>query len=98
MLPAGSNRMCIFEKIEKMRPQPQSTSIANYYIGVLSNLSPESKLELISQLSQSLKQQYAQGNNSAQPLFGAYKGEESAEEIIEAIRNSRVAYRNIEPL
>ena len=81
-----------------MHPQTQHTSIANYYFGVLSNLNAESKLDLISQLSQSLKQDYVQESTSLESLFGAYKSEETAEEIIEAIRNSRVSNRNIEAL
>lgn len=78
--------------------QAQHTSIANYYFGVLSNLNAESKLDLISQLSQSLKQDYGKEPASLRSLFGAYKSEETAEEIIEGIRNSRVSNRDIDAL
>jgi len=70
---------------------------ANYYYGVLSNLSAESKLDLISRLSQSLKQELHQEPPSLNALFGAYRSEETAEEIIESIRSSRVSIRDIEP-
>lgn len=76
----------------------QHPGIANFYLGVLRNLSPESKLDLIVQLSQSIKEDYARDETSIKALFGAYNGEESAEEIIEAIRSSRISNRNIEPL
>lgn len=81
-----------------MRPQPNHISAADYYLGVLKNLSPESKLDLIAHLSQSLKKDYAEQGSGLKTLFGAYKGGESAEEIIEGIRSARVANRMIEPL
>ena len=80
-----------------MQPSSQPISIADYYYGVLSNLSAESKLDLISRLSQSLKQELHQEPSSLKSLFGAYRSEETAEEIIEAIRSSRVSTRDIEP-
>lgn len=81
-----------------MQSQTSQTSNADYYFGVLSNLNAKSKLDLIAQLSQSLRQEYASEKESLKSLFGAYKSEETAEEIIEAIRSSRVSTRNIEPL
>ena len=65
-------------------PTPQ-TSHAEYYFGVLENLNAASKLDLISQLSQSLKASIVD-TPSLEPLFGAYKSEETADEIIAAIR------------
>ena len=78
----------------------QSTALsqADYYLGVLSNLSADSKLDLISRLSQSLKEMQPQPVPSLAALFGAYQSEETAEEIINTIRKSRVSNRDIEAL
>lgn len=76
----------------------QNISIADYYFGFLNNLNSESKLDLISKLSQSLKEAEKNPKTSLQSLFGAYKSEETAEEIIAEIRASRVFNRNTESL
>lgn len=78
--------------------QPQLSSTATLYLGVLNNLSPEQKLDLIAQLSQSLKDFYRSDQQNLAALFGAYKSVESAEEIIASIRASRASNREIEPL
>lgn len=80
-----------------MNTQQTNNSQADYYFGFLNNLSADSKLDLISRLSQSLKQGPAPAP-SLSSLFGAYSSEETAEEIITTIRNSRVSNRSIESL
>lgn len=72
--------------------------IADYYLGVLQNLNHDTKLDLISRLSESLKLENQPSNVSLQSLFGAYQSKETAEEIITAIRDSRNFTRNIEAL
>lgn len=81
-----------------MNTAPENTSPADYYLGILSNLNAESKLDLISKLSQSLKKNYRDEMTSLQSLFGAYQSEETAEEIIAELRASRSFNRKIEPL
>lgn len=76
----------------------QNTDIAAYYLGVLQNLNYDAKLDLISRLSQSLKIENKPTEATLQSLFGAYQSEETAEEIIAAIRDSRTFTRNIETL
>jgi tRNA A-37 threonylcarbamoyl transferase component Bud32 len=76
----------------------QHISIADYYFGFLKNLNADSKLDLISKLSQSLKETETKPETSLQSLFGAYKSEETSEEIIADLRASRVFNRNIESL
>lgn len=77
----------------------QHISLADYYFGFLKNLNADSKLDLIAKLSQSLKEEAdTQSKTSLQALFGAYKSEETAEEIIADLRASRVFDRNIESL
>ena len=73
-------------------------NIIDSYIGLLNNLSPDSKLELISRLSQSLKSEKKPKEKSIQKLFGAFDSEKSAETIIEEIRQSRNFPRQIEEL
>jgi hypothetical protein len=77
---------------------PQNISIADYYFSFLKNLNSNSKLDLISQLSQSLKETDKSKEASLQSLFGAYKSDETAEEIIAEIRASRVFNRNTETI
>lgn len=78
----------------------QHTSLADYYFGLLKNLNADTKLDLIAKLSQSLKKEEKESipEITLESLFGAYKSEETAEEIIAELRASRVFNRNIEPL
>jgi hypothetical protein len=73
-------------------------SIADYYFGFLKNLNSDSKLDLIAKLSQSLKETETSSETSLQSLFGAYKSEQTADEIIAELRASRIFIRNIESL
>ena len=74
-----------------------NNSIVDCYFGILENLDLESKLELISKLSSSLKEDN-KGNASLKSIYGAYQSVESPEEIIKSIRDSRVSNRIIESL
>jgi hypothetical protein len=58
----------------------------------------DKKLDLISKLSLPLKQAAQSPDISLQSLFGAYQSDETAEEIIAAIKASRVSNRAIETL
>ena len=78
-------------------PSPDN-SIADYYFDFLRNLKADSKLDLISKLSLSLKEENQIAETSLQSLFGAYQSDETAEEIIAEIRASRVSNRTIESL
>ncbi len=81
-----------------MTTPTQHISLADYYFSFLKNLNTESKLDLISKLSQSLKNNNKFSETSLQSLFGAYKSEETADEIIAELRASRVFNRNTEAL
>lgn len=81
-----------------MSSSTKHLNLADYYFGILKNLNSDSKLDLISKLSQSLKESANAPETSLQSLFGAYKSEETAEEIIEKLRASRVFNRHIESL
>jgi hypothetical protein len=81
-----------------MNTSSQHISLAEYYFGLLQHLNADSKLDLISKLSQSLKEDETISETSLQSLFGAYKSGETADEIIAEIRASRLFNRNIETL
>jgi len=71
---------------------------ADYYYELLSNLNADSKLELISRLSESLKTKKMPKETSLSSLFGAFKSKKSAEEIISEIRSDRTFEKKIESL
>jgi len=73
--------------------------IAENIFRMVKNLSADVKLELISKISDSLKEPTKERkDDSWKNLFGAWESEESAEEIIEEIRASRYTNRQIEDL
>ncbi len=67
------------------------------YADLLENLSTGDKLDLISKLTASVKTDLTNKKSLFKEAFGAFDSEQSAEEIIEEIRSSRVFNRNIEP-
>ncbi len=75
----------------------QDTGIADIYFNVLKNLNTPTKLALIEKLSNSIEQNQKE-EISLQSLFGAYQTPESAEELIEKIRDARIFNRTIESL
>lgn len=72
-------------------------STADIYYEFLSHLNADSKLELISRLSESLKIKEKK-ETALNALFGAFKSAKPAEEIISEIRADRTFTRNIESL
>lgn len=74
-----------------------NTTIINGYVGLLENLSPNNKLDLISKLTESVKTDLGNKKSTFKKSFGAFISEKTAEEIIEEIRNSRLFTREIEP-
>ena len=75
-----------------------STTIVYNYYNLISRLTPNIQLELIELISKSLKEMSLHKTKSIEHLFGAWIGDETAEELIENIRISRVTNRNIEEL
>jgi hypothetical protein len=66
------------------------------YLQLLENLSPGSKLDLISRLTSSVKSDLADKQSSLQKAFGAFESQKSADEIIRELRGSRTFTRQIE--
>jgi len=79
-----------------MTSEEINTTILDGYIGLLENLSPDNKLDLISKLTASVKTDLGNKKSTFKKSFGAFVSEKTAEEIIEEIRNSRMFTREIE--
>lgn len=73
-----------------------NSKIVEGYFGLLDNLSPTNKLDLIAKLTASVKSDLKPKKSSFKKAFGAFESSKSAEEIIEEIRESRVFNRQIE--
>ena len=73
-------------------------NLIDSYLGLLKNLSPDSKQELISRLSDSLKGSKKPTNKSLSDLYGAFISKKSADEIITELKSSRNFNRKIEGL
>ena len=73
-----------------------NVNIADNYWGMIKNLSADVRLELISRISNSLKSDKSiEKSDSWKLLFGAFESEQSADEIIEDLRQSRFTNREI---
>ena len=73
------------------------TLFSDNYFGLIRNLSPEIKLDLIEKLSNTLKNELIPKKNPLMDAFGAWESKKSAEDIIDEIQNSRNFNRQIEP-
>jgi hypothetical protein len=63
--------------------------ILDNYLAYLETLSPGTKLDIISKLTQSLKSEVKLKENLFESSFGAWSAKDSAEDIAKAIRDSR---------
>ena len=82
-----------------MNASSQNINLVDYYFSFLKNLKHDSKLDLITKLSESLKTgEEVEQETTLQSLFGAYKSDETAEEIIAELRASRTFNRKTESL
>jgi hypothetical protein len=73
-------------------------NLIDSYLGLLNSLSPDSKLELIAKLSDSLKGPKKPADKSISDLYGAFISKKSADEIITELKNSRNFNRKTEGL
>ena len=73
-----------------------NTTLIEGYLRLLENLSPSNKLDLISKLSVSVKTDITDRKNSFYKAFGAWESNQTADEIINDIQNSRTLNRQIE--
>jgi hypothetical protein len=74
-------------------------NLIDSYLGLLENLSPDNKLELISKLSDSLKSSSTQSkkdsNKSLDDLSGAFIFDKSSDDLIRELKSSRNFKRKI---
>ena len=73
-------------------------NLIDIYLKMIEKLGNKSKLELISRLSSSMKTKKKKIDKSVLKLYGTLKSEETAEELIDNIRSSRLFKRKIEGL
>jgi len=66
-----------------------NTTLIEGYMRLLENISPSNKLDLISKLTLSVKTDLYYRKNTFFKAFGAWESKETADEIINDIRNSR---------
>ena len=64
-------------------------NVIESYFGLLKNLTPDRKQELIARLSKSIKTSQKNHKESLKSLFGAFLSDKSADELIEEIKSAR---------
>ena len=74
------------------------THIVNHYMDLLKNLPADSKLELIAQLSASLKSGPKKREPGLKALYGAFKSAQSADTMIHELKDARHFSRKTEGL
>ena len=84
--------------LNDMKATDLKFNLIDSYLGLLNNLSPDSKLELISRLSDSLKGSKKPTDKSISDLYGAFISKKSADEIITELKDSRIFNRKTEGL
>ncbi len=75
-----------------------NTTLIEGYLRLLDNLSPSTKLDLISKLTLSVKNDISDRKKTFYKSYGAWKSKQTADEIIADIRKSRTFNRHIEQL
>ncbi|KOR31827.1 hypothetical protein TI05_11175 [Achromatium sp. WMS3] len=72
--------------------------ILNNYWGLIETLHTNWKLDLLDKLTQSIQKNSPINSNVMKNAFGAWASEQSAEQIIQELRNSRSTNRQLEEL
>ena len=81
-----------------MKAADVNNTLIEGYLRLLENLSPSSKLDLISKLTLSVKTDITKRKKSFYKAFGAWESKKSSEEIIAELRSSRTFNRETEQL
>ena len=81
-----------------MKALDLNSSIIEGYLRLLNNLSPDSKLDLISKLTLSVKKDIGSQKRSFYKAFGVWDPKDRVEIIVDEIRNTRTFNRQIEEL
>jgi hypothetical protein len=83
-------------RMTEMNATDINITLIEGYLRLLDNLSPGDKLDLISKLSLSVKADIKNRKKNFFKAFGAWDSNQTAEEIINELRNSRTFDRQIE--
>jgi len=81
-----------------MKSADINRTLIDGYLQLLDNLSPGNKLDLISELTASVKSDITNKKSSFKKAFGAFQSKKTAEQIINEIRSSRTFARQIEEI
>jgi hypothetical protein len=81
-----------------MKTEDIDTTLIEGYLRLLNNLSPSSKLDLISKLILSVKSDISKRKKNFYKAYGAFDSTKSADQMISEIYNSRTFTRQIEQL
>jgi len=81
-----------------MKTASFSNRLINAYFELLKNLDLNSKLDLISRLTKSIKHDLKDKGSDFEKAFGAWDESENAEDITKGIRESRCFSRKIDKL
>lgn len=81
-----------------MKTKELNTKLLENYFGLIRNLSPEIKINLIEKIAKTLKENISSNKTSINDAFGGWKSDKSADEIISEIRENRNFNRQIEQL
>ena len=73
-----------------------NTKLIDSYMSLLKNMSTQNKLDLISRLTSTVKKDLEQETGDFYKAFGGWDKDESAEDLIDTIRESRTLNRTIE--
>ncbi len=79
-----------------MKTADVHTSLINGYMRLLGNLSPDSKLVLIEKLTKSLRLDVSGKRKALKNAYGSFESDQSADDLIKEIRESRMFKRNVE--
>ena len=80
-----------------MKSSNIDNALIDNYLGLVRNLSPKLKLDLIERLTKLINVDLGKKKTIFKKSFGAWKSEKSANDIILELRECRGFYRNIEP-
>jgi len=76
-----------------MKTSDPNINLVDTYFGLLKNLSADSKLDLIVRLSNSMKTNGHEKDDSWKSLYGAFVSKQSADEMINDIKKARTFKR-----
>lgn len=84
-----------------MKTADINKNLVDSYFLLLKDLSPDNKLELIARLSKSMKKEKMakkKKENSLESLYGSWVSEQSADELVQELKNARNFFRKREEL